>query len=255
LFLDALRRDGACRMIVLQNGVQDSYTWRKYGQKEILGARFPRSYFRCGRKPGCPARKHVQQSGADPSKLEIAYFAAHTCDDPPRPPSSPRIAPADPVPISGARVENTAARLAPVAAAAPSAHQRCAGQPSPMAGHSVVPIRTAGVLLPAAAAAPAAAPSSSTQHDPVADDDTAFTPSMGEEERAELLFIPSPACSQSELLPAERANKLEPQGPPVWMEHDDEPVTVSDFVVPFFEQSGLREEVGGVPAFFTVPEM
>jgi hypothetical protein len=29
-------------MIVLQNGVQDSYTWRKYGQKEILGARFPR---------------------------------------------------------------------------------------------------------------------------------------------------------------------------------------------------------------------
>ncbi|KAG2633450.1 hypothetical protein PVAP13_2NG267503 [Panicum virgatum] len=36
--------DGACRMIVLQHGVQDSYTWRKYGQKEILGARFPRSY-------------------------------------------------------------------------------------------------------------------------------------------------------------------------------------------------------------------
>jgi hypothetical protein len=42
---------------------------------------------------------------------------------------------------------------------------------------------------------------SSMQHDPVPDD-TTFTPSMGEKQ-AELLFILSPACSQSELLPAE----------------------------------------------------
>ncbi|KAG2633451.1 WRKY transcription factor WRKY71-like [Panicum virgatum] len=188
-----VRTDGACRMIVLQHGVQDSYTWRKYGQKEILGARFPRSYFRCGRKPGCPARKHVQQSDADPSKLELTYFAAHTCDDPPPPSSSPHIVPC-PVRISG----------------------------------------TADVLLPVAAVP--AAPSS-TQHDPVPDG-TTFTPSMGAEQ-AELLFIPSPACSQSELLPAEIA-KVERQGPPVWMEYgleaeqDDEPVTISDFVVPFF---------------------
>ncbi|RLN33885.1 hypothetical protein C2845_PM03G27890 [Panicum miliaceum] len=231
-------RTDACRMIVLQSGVQDSYTWRKYGQKDILGARFPRSYFRCGRKPGCPARKHVQQSDADPSKLEIAYFAAHTCDDPPRPSSSPHIVP-EPVSISGTPQKNAAAaRLVPVAAAAPSA-QRRTGQPSPllhpvpdlMAGGSDVPIRTAGVLLPVAGV-PAAL--SSAQHDPVSADDTTFTPSMGEEQ-AELLFIPSPACSQSELLLTEVA-KVELQGPPVWMEHDveddDEPVTFSDFMVP-----------------------
>ena len=78
-------------------------------------------------------------------------------------------------------------------------------------------------------------------------------------EQAELLSIPSPACSQSELLPAEIA-KVERQGPPVWMEYgveaeqDDEPVTISDFVVPFFEQSGLREH-DDESAFFMVPEM
>ncbi|PUZ69530.1 hypothetical protein GQ55_2G116400 [Panicum hallii var. hallii] len=218
-----VRTDGACRMIVLQNGVQDSYTWRKYGQKDILGARFPRSYFRCSLKSGCPARKHVQRSDADPSKLEITYIAAHTCDDPPRPSSAPHIAP-DPVTSSATPQDNAADRLVPVAAA-PSSAQRCTGQPSPLL--HPVPDLTAG-SVPAAL--------SSTQHDPVPDD-TTFTPSMGEEQ-AELLFIPSPACSQSELLPAEVSiAKAESQGPPVWMEHDvehddDEPVTICDFMVP-----------------------
>ncbi|OEL25597.1 hypothetical protein BAE44_0013385 [Dichanthelium oligosanthes] len=225
-----LRMDGACRMIVLQNEVQDSYTWRKYGQKEILGARFPRSYFKCGRKSGCPARKHVQQSDANPSKLEITYLDAHTCDDPP-PSSSSHIVPYPRI-ISTGRQRN-AAPLAPVAAV-PSAHQRYIGQPSSLV-HFVPELmiassnvrRTTGVLLPVAAAVPAAL--SSTQYDPVPDDDTTFTPSM-EEEQAEVLFIPSPACSQSELLPTEDA-KVELHGPPLWMEHEVERATISDFMV------------------------
>ncbi|CAN6180027.1 unnamed protein product [Urochloa humidicola] len=217
-----VRTDGACRTIVLQNGVQDSYTWRKYGQKEILGARFPRSYFKCGRKSGCTARRQVQQTDADPSKLEITYLGAHTCDaDDPPPPSSSHIVP-DP--------RSTADRLAPVAATVPSA-QRCIGQPSPLL-HLVPDMMATGVLLPASAVVPAALPSA--QYDPVPDDTAASTPSMGEEEAELLLFIPSPACSQSELLHTEVA-KVEPLGPPVWMEHDavqdDVYVPISDFMV------------------------
>ncbi|CAL5080063.1 unnamed protein product [Urochloa decumbens] len=220
------RTDGECRMIVLQNEVQDSYTWRKYGQKEILGARFPRSYFKCGRKPaGCPARKHVQQSDADPSKLEITYLNGHTCDDDSPPPSSSSHIVPDPRIISSGTQRNTAV-LVPVATTVPSS-QPCIGQPPSPPLHSVPDMMTTGALLPTSAVVPAAL--SSTQYDPVPDD-TASTPSMGEEEAELLLFIPSPACSQSELLHTEVA-KVEPLGPPVWMEHDDACVAISDFMV------------------------
>ncbi|CAL5065687.1 unnamed protein product [Urochloa decumbens] len=222
------RTDGECRLIVLQNEVQDSYTWRKYGQKEILGARFPRSYFKCGRKPSCLAKKHVQQSDADPSKLEITYLNEHTCDDDPPPPSSSHIV-SDPRIISSGTQRNTAV-LVPVATTIPSS-QPCIGQPPSPPLHSVPDMMTTGVALPASAVVPAA---SSTQYDPVPDD-TASTPSIGEEEAELLLFIPSPACSQSELLHSEVA-KVEPLGPPVWMEHDDVAhddacVAISDFMV------------------------
>jgi hypothetical protein len=59
----------------------DGYTWRKYGQKDILGANFPRAYYRCTHRHvrGCLATKQVQKSDEDPSMFEITYRGRHTC--------------------------------------------------------------------------------------------------------------------------------------------------------------------------------
>ncbi|KAJ1695347.1 hypothetical protein LUZ63_012045 [Rhynchospora breviuscula] len=59
----------------------DGYTWRKYGQKDILGCRFPRSYFRCTHKNyyGCEAKKQVQRLDEDPYTYEVVYCGQHSC--------------------------------------------------------------------------------------------------------------------------------------------------------------------------------
>ncbi|XP_058071261.1 probable WRKY transcription factor 53 [Magnolia sinica] len=59
----------------------DGFRWRKYGQKEILGHKFPRSYYLCnhGTATGCPAKKTVQRSTEDSSILDIMYRGEHTC--------------------------------------------------------------------------------------------------------------------------------------------------------------------------------
>lgn len=59
----------------------DGHTWRKYGQKDILGAQYPRSYYRCTHKNdlGCQATKQVQRADDDPSVFEITYRGSHTC--------------------------------------------------------------------------------------------------------------------------------------------------------------------------------
>ncbi|XP_020572709.1 WRKY transcription factor 55-like [Phalaenopsis equestris] len=73
----------------------DGYTWRKYGQKVILGARFPRSYFRCTHKNfyGCKAKRKVQKLDADPNIYEIIYCGEHTCQTSPTPLILPSITP------------------------------------------------------------------------------------------------------------------------------------------------------------------
>ncbi|KAL1189792.1 putative WRKY transcription factor 69 [Cardamine amara subsp. amara] len=55
----------------------DSWAWRKYGQKPIKGSPYPRGYYRCSSSKGCPARKQVERSRVDPSKLLITYACDH----------------------------------------------------------------------------------------------------------------------------------------------------------------------------------
>ncbi|KAL3331467.1 hypothetical protein AABB24_035008 [Solanum stoloniferum] len=60
----------------------DGYSWRKYGQKDILGAKYPRSYYRCTYRlmQNCWATKQVQRSDDDPALFEITYKGSHTCN-------------------------------------------------------------------------------------------------------------------------------------------------------------------------------
>ncbi|KAJ8505908.1 hypothetical protein OPV22_006794 [Ensete ventricosum] len=61
----------------------DGHGWRKYGQKDINSAKYPRSYYRCihRKERGCPATKTVQQEDSDayPPKFIVAYSMQHTC--------------------------------------------------------------------------------------------------------------------------------------------------------------------------------
>ncbi|KAJ3683067.1 hypothetical protein LUZ60_013294 [Juncus effusus] len=60
---------------------EDGYNWRKYGQKEILGAKFPRAYYRCTHQKTqqCLATKQVQRSDEDPTIFKVTYLGNHTC--------------------------------------------------------------------------------------------------------------------------------------------------------------------------------
>ncbi|XP_010915679.1 probable WRKY transcription factor 41 isoform X2 [Elaeis guineensis] len=66
--------------------LDDGFSWRKYGQKDILGAKHPRGYYRCTyrKTQGCLATKQVQRSDEDPSIFDITYRGTHTCLHRPR---------------------------------------------------------------------------------------------------------------------------------------------------------------------------
>lgn len=70
--------------VKIENGVlNDGYSWRKYGQKDILSAKYPRSYYRCSfrKTKGCYATKQVQRSEGDPTIFDITYRGSHTCKE------------------------------------------------------------------------------------------------------------------------------------------------------------------------------
>ncbi|KAL3039883.1 hypothetical protein AAZX31_01G210400 [Glycine max] len=83
--------------VKIENGVEgpleDGYSWRKYGQKDILSAKYPRSYYRCTfrKTKGCFATKQVQRSEEDHTIFDITYRGSHTCkrNDAVLPPKSP----------------------------------------------------------------------------------------------------------------------------------------------------------------------
>ncbi|CAO2829683.1 unnamed protein product [Amaranthus hypochondriacus] len=53
----------------------DGYNWRKYGQKQVKGSEYPRSYFKCT-YPKCPMKKKVERS-LDGQITEIVYKGEH----------------------------------------------------------------------------------------------------------------------------------------------------------------------------------
>ncbi|EER87882.1 probable WRKY transcription factor 30 [Sorghum bicolor] len=59
----------------------DGFSWRKYGQKDILGAKFPRGYYRCTYRTAqaCGATKQVQRSDTDLCVFDVTYQGEHTC--------------------------------------------------------------------------------------------------------------------------------------------------------------------------------
>lgn len=67
--------------------IDDGYRWRKYGQKQNLGSKYPRFYYRCGmgvarcreKYTGCKAVKLVQRSDEDPMLYQVSYIGNHTC--------------------------------------------------------------------------------------------------------------------------------------------------------------------------------
>ncbi|XP_060178188.1 WRKY DNA-binding transcription factor 70-like [Lycium barbarum] len=61
--------------------VEDGHVWRKYGQKRILDASYPRSYYRCTHKfdQGCEATKQEQRIQANPPRFRTMYQGQHTC--------------------------------------------------------------------------------------------------------------------------------------------------------------------------------
>ncbi|KAJ6826586.1 putative WRKY transcription factor 41 [Iris pallida] len=65
----------------IEEPLVDGHSWRKYGQKDILGAKYPRGYYRCTHRNsrGCLATKQVQRSDEDPFVMEVTYRGAHTC--------------------------------------------------------------------------------------------------------------------------------------------------------------------------------
>lgn len=71
---------------------EDGHNWRKYGQKDILGAKYPRGYYRCTHRhaQGCMATKHVQRSDEDPCVFDITYRGKHTCNQSPSPVIAPQ---------------------------------------------------------------------------------------------------------------------------------------------------------------------
>lgn len=76
------RKDLHSRKVVLSVAAltDDSYSWRKYGQKPIKGSPYPRSYYRCSTCRGCGAKKYVERNSADPNTFVVSYTGSHVGD-------------------------------------------------------------------------------------------------------------------------------------------------------------------------------
>ncbi|KAJ7961067.1 WRKY transcription factor [Quillaja saponaria] len=57
--------------------IDDGHAWRKYGQKVILKAKFPRCTHKTDQN--CQATKQVQKIQEDPTLYRTTYYGQHTC--------------------------------------------------------------------------------------------------------------------------------------------------------------------------------
>ncbi|TYI63356.1 hypothetical protein E1A91_D09G012900v1 [Gossypium mustelinum] len=67
--------------VAVDKPAEDGYNWRKYGQKQIKGCEYPRSYYKCTH-PSCPVKKIVERS-AEGLITEIIYKSTHNHEKPP----------------------------------------------------------------------------------------------------------------------------------------------------------------------------
>ncbi|KAF5188031.1 Wrky transcription factor wrky24 [Thalictrum thalictroides] len=66
--------------LIVDKPAEDGYNWRKYGQKQVKGSEFPRSYYKCTH-PNCPVKKKVERS-LDGHVTEIIYKGQHNHEPP-----------------------------------------------------------------------------------------------------------------------------------------------------------------------------
>lgn len=68
--------------LLVREGYDDSFIWRKYGRKPINGQKHPRHYYKCVHKEdlSCPAIKRMQQCEGDANLFEVTYIGTHTCE-------------------------------------------------------------------------------------------------------------------------------------------------------------------------------
>lgn len=72
------RSEPAC--FAVDKPADDGYNWRKYGQKQVKGSEYPRSYYKCTH-PNCPVKKKVERS-LDGQVTEIIYKGQHNHQPP-----------------------------------------------------------------------------------------------------------------------------------------------------------------------------
>ncbi|KAJ8554374.1 hypothetical protein K7X08_025052 [Anisodus acutangulus] len=59
----------------------NTWAWRKYGQKPIRNSPFPRNYYKCNTSKSCMAKKHIEKSPKAQDLFVVAYYGEH--DHPP----------------------------------------------------------------------------------------------------------------------------------------------------------------------------
>ncbi|KAI3730735.1 hypothetical protein L1987_61911 [Smallanthus sonchifolius] len=66
--------------VAVDKPADDGYNWRKYGQKQVKGSEYPRSYYKCTH-PNCPVKKQVERS-VEGLVTEIIYKGQHNHQPP-----------------------------------------------------------------------------------------------------------------------------------------------------------------------------